>query len=46
METVYGTPEEINVDGTRYIIQSEDHIDQVYFHVMKDVCVYCLKDKD
>ncbi|QEC69353.1 hypothetical protein FRZ67_19325 [Panacibacter ginsenosidivorans] len=36
METVYGTPQEIFIDGEQYMIQSEDHIDQVYYHVVKD----------
>lgn len=36
METVYSTPEEIFVNGDKYMVQKEDHVDQVFYHITKD----------
>ena len=41
-ETVYGTPKEIFIEGEKYVLQQEDHIDQVYYHVLKDGKELCV----
>ena len=42
MDTVFGNPTQIIINGEDYLVQSQDHIDQVFYHVSKGGKLYCI----